>query len=266
VTAEMSSLGMTGFARYVALLKGATDMADSLMRGATDMAEIAALIGDPSRANILVALLDGRALTATELAYAAGVTPQTTSGHLARLTEAHLLAVASQGRHRYYRLASARVAQMLEAVMSVAALELPPRRRPPSRGDDALRAARTCYDHLAGHLGVALADALAGHGHLVLTEDGGEVTELGADFLGGFGIDLSGAGRRRRAFCRPCLDWTERRAHLGGALGAALTQRCFDLGWVARRRAGRAIAITRLGQRGFADTFAIDAPAAALAR
>ncbi len=162
------------------------------------LAEIAALVGDPARANILTALLDGRALTAGELAYFAGVSPQTTSGHLAKLTESRLLALQKQGRHRYYRLATPQVGRMIEGIMEVA-VAAPARYRPASKADAALRQARTCYDHFAGKLGVGLADALAANGHLVLGEDAGEVTEAGLDFLGGFGLDLAAARQRRRA-------------------------------------------------------------------
>ena len=222
-----------------------------------DLAEIGALIGDPARANILAALSDGRALTASELAFVARVTPQTTSGHLAKLAEANLLALARQGRHRYYRLASPLVAQMLESIMAVAALQLPPRRRLPSRLDDAMRTARTCYDHLAGRLGVGLADALAAHGQIVLTEDGGEVTAAGMRLFADFGSDLLPRAGSRRPFCRTCLDWSERRWHIAGAVGAALCRRAFELGWIERRRDGRAVAITGAGRRGFAETFGL---------
>jgi DNA-binding transcriptional ArsR family regulator len=222
------------------------------------MAEVAALVGDPARANILSALMDGRALTASELAYAARVSPQTTSGHLAKLTDARMLTLHKQGRHRYYRLASPTVGHMLEAIMAVAA-EGPPRYRPRTPRDEALLTARTCYDHLAGRLGVALADSLIAGGHLVLDVDGGEVTESGALFLDRFGLQLAeSAGRSRRPFCRPCVDWTERRQHLAGRLGAALCARSFDLGWLARpREGGRAVLITPAGRRGFAETFGI---------
>ena len=220
------------------------------------LAEVAALVGDPARANILSALMDGRALTAGELACAAGVSPQTTSGHLGKLAEAKLLALEKQGRHRYYRLASPLVGRMLEGIMAVAA-DGPPRYRPASKLDDAMRTARSCYDHLAGRLGVGLADALCGRGHVVLNDGGGEVTEMGAQFLAGFGLDLDAASGLRRIFCRPCLDWTERRPHLAGAVGAALASRCFALGWIERRRDSRALIITGAGRRGLADTFAL---------
>src|SRR5579871_5246728 len=139
------------------------------------VAEVARLLGDPARANILAALLDQRALTASELAFRAHVTPQTASSHLAKLALANLIRVAKQGRHRYYRLASGEVAQMLEGVMNVASLT-PPRYRPPSKLDDDVRAARSCYDHLAGRLGVAIADGLTLHRLVVVDPDGAEVT------------------------------------------------------------------------------------------
>lgn len=220
------------------------------------LAEIAALVGDPARANILTALLDGRALTASELAYFAGVSPQTASGHLAKLTQSRMLALQKQGRHRYYRLATPQVARMIESIMEVA-VGAPERYRPPSKADAALRTARTCYDHFAGRLGVGLADALGACGHIVLTDQGGEVTEAGVDFLTGFGLDLADARRRRRAYCRPCLDWTERRPHLGGAIGAALAARCFALHWVERQRDSRALLITTAGRRGLDEVFGI---------
>jgi DNA-binding transcriptional ArsR family regulator len=220
------------------------------------LAEVAALVGDPARANILSALMDGRALTAGELSLVARVSPQTTSGHLARLAEAKLLACEKQGRRRYYRLASPLVGQMLEGIMAVAA-DGPPRYRPTSKLDEAMRRARSCYDHLAGRLGVGLADALCGRGHVVLTEEGGEVTDEGARFLIAFGVDLELARERRRIFCRPCLDWTERRRHLAGAVGAALATRCFELGWIERRRDSRALNITPAGRQGFGEIFTV---------
>jgi DNA-binding transcriptional ArsR family regulator len=220
------------------------------------LAEIAALIGSPARANMLAALLDGRVLTAGELADAAHVSPQTTSGHLAQLTEARLLTLEKRGRNAYYRLASPTVGAMLEGILAVAA-EGPPRYRRRWRGDEALRTARTCYDHLAGRLGVALADALQYQGHVVLAADGGIVTAAGDAFFAEFGIapgDLAGG---RRAFCRPCLDWSERRHHLAGAVGAALAARCFALGWIARQRDTRAVLISDAGIRGFAEAFGV---------
>jgi DNA-binding transcriptional ArsR family regulator len=228
------------------------------MTDGPNLAEVAALVGDPARANMLVALMDGRALTAKELAFAAGVSPQTTSGHLAKLAAAHLLTCVRQGRHRYYRVASPLVARMLESITLVAAIEAPPRHRPRSPRDDALRLARTCYDHLAGRLGVAIADALVVRQAVVLSEDGGEVTADGAAFFSDrLGIDLAEIPRRR-AFCRPCLDWSERRPHLAGAIGAALAERCFVLGWLERLRDSRAVAITPRGRGALRELFSFD--------
>jgi DNA-binding transcriptional ArsR family regulator len=226
------------------------------MSDITRFATTAALLGDPARANMLTALMDGRALTAKELAYAAHVSPQTASGHLGKLTEAGLLALQPQGRHRYYRLASPLVGQMLESVMAVAGPEAQPRGT--WRGGEALRTARTCYDHIAGRLGVALADALQEHGHVALGADGGEVTDAGHAFLNNFGAEPV-AGKR--VFCRPCLDWSERRPHIAGRLGAALACRCFELGWIARQRDTRALAITAAGRAGFAERFGVALPA-----
>lgn len=231
------------------------------MPTAAAVAEIAFLVGEPARAAMLAALMDGRALTAAELAATAGVTPQTASGHLGRLAEAGLLAMEKQGRHRYHRLASPAVARMVEGIMQVAAA-VPRQGRPPRIGpaDAALRAARTCYDHLAGRLGVALADALVARGHLELGADGGAVTVQGEAFLGSIGIAARPDGARRgRPFCRPCLDWSERRPHLGGALGAALCARCFELGWLRRMPGTRALEVTREGRRGFDERFGVEA-------
>jgi DNA-binding transcriptional ArsR family regulator len=217
-------------------------------------AEIAALVGDPARANMLAALMDGRALTATELAAAAGIGAPTASGHLARLTAAGLLAMERQGRHRYHRLASPAVAQMVEGIMAVAAgrsADAPPPRRPRTGPRDAaLRQARTCYDHLAGQVAVAMADSLAARGFLEFGPDGGAFTEGGLDFLRGLGVAVEAASARRgggRVFCRPCLDWSERRPHIAGAIGAALCATCLDQGWMRRMAGSRAVSVTPAG-------------------
>ena len=220
------------------------------------VAEIASLIGDPARANMLTTLMGGRALTATELGLAAGVAPSTASGHLTKLLEGELVSVTAAGRHRYYRLKSAKVAHLLEELTSFA-IDGPRRHRPKSRCDEAMARARTCYDHFAGKLGVALADRLAEQKHVLLGEEGGVVTDSGRAFLAELGVQLETRKGSRRAFCRPCLDWSERRWHIGGAVGAALTGRCFDLGWVERQSQGRAVTITPDGERAFEDLFAI---------
>src|SRR5262249_44078750 len=188
-------------------------------------ATVAALSGDPARAAMLQALMDGRALTASELARVAGVTPQTATGHLSRMTAAGLLSVEKQGRHRYHRLATAAVAQMMESIMQVAmGLETGRPKLTVGPRDAAMRAARTCYDHLAGRLGVALADALVANGRAEISNEGGMITEAGAEFLGRIGIDVAALQERRgrRVLCRACLDWSERRPHLAGSVGAEL--------------------------------------------
>jgi DNA-binding transcriptional ArsR family regulator len=226
------------------------------MPNAPQIAEVAALVGDPARANMLVALLGGRALTATELAYAAGVSPQTTSGHLGKLFAARLVTLMKQGRHRYYRLAGPHVAHMLESIMHVA-IDGPPRYQPRSKTDDQMRRARTCYDHIAGVLGVELADSMMAHDFVVLGDEAGEVTPTGMKFLTGLGVDLAAALAKRRVFCRPCLDWTERRPHIGGAVGAALAKRCLELKWIEQVRDSRALAITSAGRRGLVEAFGL---------
>jgi len=223
------------------------------------LAETAALVGEPARASMLMALMDGRALTASELARAAGVMPQTASGHLARLASAGLLSCQRQGRHHYHRLASAAVARMLESIIEVSesGAASSPRRVVTGPRDKALRAARTCYDHLAGQLGVGLAESLAGHGYIELSPEGA-VTEPGLVFLRDFGIDFGAAARPGgRVFCRPCLDWSERRLHVGGTLGAALATRCLALGWIRRADGSRAVSVTPAGERGLRETFRI---------
>ena len=181
------------------------------------IAEIAALIGDPARATMVSALLDGRAQTASELASTARITPQTASTHLAKLTGAGVLSVVRSGRHRYFRLALPAVADMISGIVAVA-LEKRPRYRPLSRQARALGAARMCYDHLAGRLSVELTDSLAAHEYIVLDDDVAEITTAGTRFLTAFGVGLS-PRRSSRRFCRLCLDWTERRLHIAGRRG-----------------------------------------------
>jgi len=221
------------------------------------IAEIAALVGEPARATMLSALLDGRALTASELAFAARVTPQTASTHLAKLTEAGLLSLIRDGRHRYFRLASPKVVEMLDGIVAVA-LENRPRYRPLSRHAQELSAARICYDHLAGRLSVDLTDSLITHDYIVVGDEAAEITPAGTRFLTEFGIDLSTLSSTRRHLCRLCLDWTERRPHIAGAIGAALTKRCFNLGWTERVKHSRAVIVTELGKRGFLEIFGIE--------
>jgi DNA-binding transcriptional ArsR family regulator len=228
------------------------------------MAEVAAVVGEPARAAMLTVLMDGRAWTASELAGVAGVTPQTASAHLARLVAAGLIAVERQGRHRYHRLASQAVARMLEGLMQHASASDWTRRAPrPGPRDEALRHARTCYDHLAGRLGVAIADALLARGHIEIADEAGLVTEAGAGFFSRIGIDLSGPqahGRRvDRPVCRLCLDWSERRPHLAGRLGAALCRHSFHAGWVRRIEGTRAVSVTPKGRTALTRHFGVSA-------
>jgi len=224
------------------------------------IAEIAGLVGEPARATMLSALLDGRPLTATELAYAARVTPQTASAHLAKLAEAGLVAPLRHGRYRYFHLASPTVAQMLDGIMAVA-LANRPRYRPLTRQARELSAARICYDHLAGRLSVDLTDSLITRECIVVGGEVAEITPAGTRFLEDFGIDLSALTANRRHFCRLCIDWTERRPHIAGAVGAALTKRCFDLGWTERMKRSSAVMVTASGKRGFLTLFGIGVPA-----
>ena len=235
------------------------------MANSIDLAEIASLVGDPARAAMVNALMDGRALTAGELAFFARVSPQTASLHLRKLSAANLLTRVQQGRHHYFRIASPLVATMMESIGAVAALEAPPRSRRLSPADLKLRDARMCYDHLAGRIAVAIADAMIARNLLVLDSDGGEVTPAGFGFFNALGIDLETHRRGRRAFCRPCLDWSERRHHLAGFTGAALARHCEERGWIRRVRDSRAVAVTEPGRRALNDLLGVDCRAEAKA-
>jgi DNA-binding transcriptional ArsR family regulator len=221
--------------------------------GDTDMlSTVAGLLGEPARTRILTALLNGRALTAKELAYFAGVTAATASSHLSRLVAGHLLVMEKQGRCHYYRLRSAEVARAIEGLMTVATA--PARDWPPQhRVEPALREARMCYDHIAGRLGVALCDMLLRRRHVVLTDGGGEVTPSGARFLAGLGVDLPKARGARRHYCRGCIDWTERRHHVSGAVGAALADAFLERRWIARVPDSRALSVTAAGRKKLAE-------------
>lgn len=220
------------------------------------IAQVAALVGDPARANMLSVLMDGRTLTATELAYVAGVAPQTASGHLAKLNDAGLLSLKRQGRRRYFRLASPLVARMLEGLM-VLAQEGPARQRNLWHGGEVLRHARTCYDHMAGRIAVAIADHLTQRSFILLDDDGGQLTDTGRSFFDDSGIDLR-LPSRRRVFCRPCLDWSERRPHLAGVVGAAILRHAVEHDWVKHVRDSRALVVTPVGVRELAAIFGID--------
>jgi DNA-binding transcriptional ArsR family regulator len=226
------------------------------MAAAANLVEVAALVGDTARATMLNALMGGQSLTATELAYCANVSRSTASDHLSKLVAARLLTVTRNRRFSYYRIASPLVATMLESIKVVAAIEVPPRRQPRSAGDDALRFARSCYDHLAGQVGVAVTDALVAMGHIVLTEEGGEVTSSGERFLSAFGADLR--PRTRRIFCQPCLDWSERRYHIKGLVGVRILDRLLELGWLKRVSNSRALQMSSFGKAGLSEIFQIE--------
>ncbi len=225
------------------------------MKDGPNIARVAALIGDSARAEILTALLADRALTATELAAVAGVTKQTVSAHLAKLVEARLLAVEAQGRHRYFRLADDEVAHALEALLGVA-FRTHPTRLVTGPREPALRKARVCYDHLAGELAVGVWSALQANGALASGRDGLALSEAGTLRFRALGIDVDAVARQRRVFCRPCLDWGERRDHLAGALGAALLQRLYELRWAARVEGSRAVSFSAVGEHNLRAAFA----------
>jgi DNA-binding transcriptional ArsR family regulator len=232
------------------------------MKDGPNIARIASLLGDPARADVLTALLTDRALTATELASIAGVTKQTMSAHLSKLLDAALVQVDQQGRHRYFRLANEDVAALLESLMGVAfrtgAVRLLSSPREP-----ALRKARVCYDHLAGEFGVAAYESLLRHGAFEMSREELRLSKIGAGWFRDFGIDTDAAARQRRTFCRPCMDWSERRHHLAGSLGAALLSRLQDLKWAAREKNSRVIRFTLVGQRAFRELFEMNTADAA---
>lgn len=224
------------------------------MKEGPNVVKIAALLGDRARSEILTALLGGQALTATELAEVASIAKQTASGHLSLLVDAKLIAVEKQGRHRYFRLADDDVAQLMEALLGVAyragALRLRSSPREP-----ALRKARVCYDHLAGDLGVLAFDAFRKHRWIAHDESGLTLSKSGAEFCRELGIDVDAARASRRPMCRVCLDWSARRHHLAGQVGAQLLERCYELGWAKRRRGTRIVDFTPRGEREFLRLF-----------
>lgn len=219
-----------------------------------DIARIAALVGEPARAAMLLALGDGRALPASDLAACAGVGAASASEHLRLMRESGLLEVVQQGRHRYHRLASPQVAAMLESLMLVTAQHAP--RAAGSRIDPLLLAGRTCYNHLAGRLGVAICDALAAKDCLRIEDDIAHLTQHGIDFLAHFGIDVRAL--QRKPVSKTCIDWSERRHHLSGPVGVALYRRCLELNWLRRNLDSRAVRVTREGSRGFKAMFGLD--------
>lgn len=218
------------------------------MKGDPDVAAVAALLAEPARTAFVLAVMEDGALPASELAARAGVAASTASEHLARLVDGGLLVAAVDGRHRYYDLAYAAVAEAVEA-LSLIAPQRPVRSLREATKSELVRAARTCYDHLAGRLGVALAAALERASVVVREGDGYAVGPEAESRLAALGIDLVALARQRRPLVRGCLDWSERELHVAGALGAALATRFFELGWIERRNGSRAVAVTDAGRR-----------------
>lgn len=224
------------------------------MKEGPDIARIAALIGDPARANMLTALMSGKALTATELAAEAGVTLQTTSGHLAKLLDGQLLQVRKQGRHKYFALANADVGATLEALMGLAAGQGALRTRTGPKNTQ-LRQARVCYNHLAGQMGVQMFQSMLANGLLVEDGETLRLTQIGASFASDFGVDLQALQSARAPLCRSCLDWSERRTHLAGSLGRAILSEMEARRWVRRDSDSRVIAFSANGIKAFDATF-----------
>lgn len=222
------------------------------MREGPDIARIASLVGDPARANMLSALMGGTALTASELALEAGVSLPTASSHLSKLMEGGLLTLASQGRHRYYGLAGPQVAGMIEAITGVAEAVGPKRVRPGPR-DAAMRVARVCYDHLAGEQAVAMLDRLVDRSVLVRDDKDIRLGPSAASHFAALGIEVE--AKARRPVCRACLDWSVRRSHLAGTLGAAILDKILAEKWARREKDSRAVVFSPTGKQAFAKVF-----------
>lgn len=225
----------------------------------TDFAAVARLLASPARSAVVDALMGGRALTAGELARIAGVRASTISEHLSQLLDGGLVEAITAGRHRYYHLANPEIAGALEAFSRICP-DTPVRSLRQSIADHSLRQARMCYDHVAGALGVTLLDQMRSFGWLTSDVPDFDVTEPGIQALAGIGVDLPGCRRSRRHFARPCLDWSERRPHLAGALGAAIASALLDREWLRRAGTGRGVEVTAKGQHGLCGTFGIDMP------
>lgn len=230
------------------------------MKVGPDIAIVASLLGDPARANMLTAMSAGQALTAGELAREAGVTAQTASSHLAKLSAAGLIEGRKQGRHVYYALSGPDVAGVIEALSGLAARTGHTRVRTGPK-EPALRRARVCYDHLAGDLGVAMLDSLTHRGMIVGAGETLVLTKDGEAFMTALGLDLGALSALRRPLCKGCLDWSVRRSHLAGSLGAALLKRFFALGWAEREAGTRIVAFSPRGLEAFREIFGVVEPA-----
>ncbi|MEM7692818.1 MAG: metalloregulator ArsR/SmtB family transcription factor [Pseudomonadota bacterium] len=229
------------------------------MKEGPDITRIAALLGDPARANMLAALMSGKALTASELAREAGVTPQTASSHLKKLEAGGLTATRAQGRHRYVTLAGEDVADLLERLTGLAAASGHLRTRTGPRDPD-MRLARVCYNHLAGQRAVALYGALCSDGLLTVDADGLALTDAGRARMVAFGVDVAGLEAQRGPLCKECLDWSERRSHLGGRLGRAVYTAMEARGWVTREAGSRTVRFSKAGARAFDEFWSLNVP------
>ncbi len=237
------------------------------MAPSPELTVIAAILSDASRVSMVEALLDGRSLTAHELAYGAGITPQTASFHLKKLLNAGLVRVLEQGRHRFFRLASEEITQALRVLMELtpATKGRPGKKsgkrtaKPAARKHNAVCFARTCYGHLAGRMGVAIADEMEKRGYIRRIGDGAfELTTPGADFIDGLGIDREELMKSRRRMASQCLDWSERHPHIGGALGHAITRKLKQRNWIKTQSNTREITITAAGRKGLGELLGID--------
>ncbi len=230
------------------------------MKEGPDIARIAALIGDPARANILTALMAGKALTASELAQEAGVSLQTASAHLAKLDQGGLIAMRKSGRHKYFRLAGDEVAGVLEALMGLAAGAGHLRTRIGPK-DEAMRRARVCYNHLAGEMGVRMYGVMLDRGYLRQEGEALALTAAGADFVAALGIDLGALSRSKAPMCRECLDWSARKSHLAGQLGRAMLSHFIAQGWARREQGSRVVRFGPAGEDAFDRLFGAAEPA-----
>lgn len=224
------------------------------MKEGPDITLIGSLIGDPARANMLSALISGKALTASELANEAGITLQTTSAHLKKLESGGLIRQRKQGRHRYFNLADEDVATLLETMMGLAAKKGHIRTRTGPKAPE-MRKARVCYNHLAGEFGVHMFDSLFGRGFLFERQDEIEITDSGRDFIKGLGIDLDPLQKAKRPLCKSCLDWSARRSHLAGSLGTALLDHIYEKGWAKRLEDVRVVKFSHQGEAAFYEQF-----------
>lgn len=222
-----------------------------------NLANVASIVSDPSRAAILTVLMDNRFHSAGELAYMARIKPQTTSYHLTKLIDSDLITVENQGRHRYFQIRNPEVAQIMETLLTLS----PPaqiRSLKQSTEDRQVRYARTCYDHIAGYLGVQITEAFINKGFLTESNQEFLLTENGASFLTSFGVDISMVRKKRRSFSHKCLDWSERRHHLAGALGNAILELFLELNWVKRLPKTRALEITPIGKKALMENLSFD--------